>query len=102
MLLVGKFTSDGKKDHEIDKWISSATAMLQSVMLKQELSLQAKLSVYRSVYVFILAVTMSSWKKDCTFIPVNLVAEMINGLRERLILTRPVLRDSLQGFDMII
>lgn len=100
------FTSGEKRDHEIDKWSSSATAVLQSlyqsVVLKQELSLQPKLSVYRSIYVSILTVTMSSWKKDCTLIPVNLVAEIINGLRERLILTRPALGDSFQRFDMII
>lgn len=99
-------TSDGKRDQEIDKWISSPTAVLQllyrSVVLKQELSLRAKLSVYRSIYVPILTVTMSSWKKDCTFISVNLVPEIINGLRERLILTRPVLGDSFQSFDKII
>lgn len=32
-------------------------------------------------------------KKGCTFISVNLVAEMINELRKRLILTRLVLGD---------
>lgn len=46
------FMSEGKLEHEIDRWTGSAFAVMQSVcrtfMVKRELSRKANLSVYRS------------------------------------------------------
>ncbi|KAK3510452.1 hypothetical protein QTP70_006835 [Hemibagrus guttatus] len=49
------FTSEGRMDHEVDRWIGAAAAvmqsMYQSVVVKKELSRKAKLSIYQSIYV---------------------------------------------------
>ncbi|KAK3518362.1 hypothetical protein QTP86_018292, partial [Hemibagrus guttatus] len=49
------FTSEGRMDHEIDRWIGAAAAvmrsMYQSVEVKKELSRKVKLSIYQSIYV---------------------------------------------------
>ncbi|KAK3564250.1 hypothetical protein QTP86_011970 [Hemibagrus guttatus] len=48
------FTSEGRMDREIDRWIGAAAAvmrsMYQSVVVKKELSRKAKLSIYQSIY----------------------------------------------------
>ncbi|KAK3540137.1 hypothetical protein QTP70_026880 [Hemibagrus guttatus] len=53
------FTSEGRMDCEIDRWIGAATAvmrsMYRSVVVKKELSRKAKLSIYQSIYVPTLA-----------------------------------------------
>ena len=47
------FSSDGRQDNELDICIGKASAVIhklcQSVVLKQELCIRAKLSVFRSV-----------------------------------------------------
>ena len=52
------FTSDGRKNIELDIPIGKASAVMRqlhrSVVLKRELCIRAKLSVFRSVYVPIL------------------------------------------------
>ncbi|KAK3573019.1 hypothetical protein QTP86_012244 [Hemibagrus guttatus] len=49
------FTSEGRMDREIDRWIGAAAAvmrsMYRSVVVKKELSRKAKLSIYQSIYV---------------------------------------------------
>jgi len=59
------FTSDGRRNEEIDKWIGKANAVLRelyrSVVTKQELSNTAKLSVFKSVFVPILTFGHKSW-----------------------------------------
>jgi len=59
------FTSDGRRNEEIDKWIGKANAVLRelyrSVVTKQELSNTAKLSVFKSVFVPILTFVHKSW-----------------------------------------
>ncbi|KAK3557745.1 hypothetical protein QTP86_000302 [Hemibagrus guttatus] len=48
------FTSEGRVDREIDRWIGAAAAvmrsMYRSVVVKKELSRKAKLSIYQSIY----------------------------------------------------
>ncbi|KAK3526001.1 hypothetical protein QTP70_011802 [Hemibagrus guttatus] len=48
------FTSEGRMDHEIDRRIGAAAAvmrsMYRSVVVKKELSRKAKLSIYQSIY----------------------------------------------------
>ncbi|KAI3373799.1 hypothetical protein L3Q82_022385 [Scortum barcoo] len=48
------FTSEGKMEREIDRWIGTASAVMQLVGVpqgvKKELSRKVKLSIYRSVY----------------------------------------------------
>ncbi|KAK3517140.1 hypothetical protein QTP86_003932 [Hemibagrus guttatus] len=48
------FTSEGRMDREIDRWIGAAAAvmrsMYRSVVVKKELSRKAKLSIYQSIY----------------------------------------------------
>ncbi|KAK3506681.1 hypothetical protein QTP70_014290 [Hemibagrus guttatus] len=49
------FTSEGRMEREIDRWIGAAAAvmrfMYQSVVVKKELSRKVKLSIYQSIYV---------------------------------------------------
>ncbi|KAK3510915.1 hypothetical protein QTP70_025543 [Hemibagrus guttatus] len=49
------FTSEGRKDREIDRRIAAAAAvrrsMYRSVVVKKELSRKVKLSIYQSIYV---------------------------------------------------
>ncbi len=49
------FTSEGRMEWEIDRWIGEASAvmwsMYRSVMMKKELSYKVKLSIYRSIYI---------------------------------------------------
>ncbi|KAK3558236.1 hypothetical protein QTP86_013969 [Hemibagrus guttatus] len=48
------FTSEGRMDHEIDRRIGAAAAVMRSmywsVVVKKELSRKAKLSIYQSIY----------------------------------------------------
>nr|XP_054588625.1 uncharacterized protein LOC129153273 isoform X2 [Nothobranchius furzeri] len=59
------FTSDGRRDREIDRWIGSASAVMrtlnQSVVVKGELIQKARLSIYRSIYVPILTYGHELW-----------------------------------------
>ncbi|KAL1252568.1 hypothetical protein QQF64_017261 [Cirrhinus molitorella] len=59
------FTSEGRMEHEIDRWIGAAAAVMQlmyrSVVVKKELSLRAKLSVYRSINVPTLTYGHELW-----------------------------------------
>ena len=47
------FTSEGKIEREIDRWIGAASAVIQalhqSVVVKKELSRKAKFSIYQSI-----------------------------------------------------
>ncbi|KAK3533017.1 hypothetical protein QTP70_006234 [Hemibagrus guttatus] len=49
------FTSEGRMDREIDRWIGAVAAvtrsMYRSVVVKKETSRKAKLSIYQSIYV---------------------------------------------------
>ncbi len=49
------FTSDGRMECEIDRQIGAVAAamrmMYRSVVVKKELSLKLKLSIYRSIYI---------------------------------------------------
>ncbi|KAK3532990.1 hypothetical protein QTP70_006197 [Hemibagrus guttatus] len=49
------FTSEGRMDREIDRWIGAAAAVMRSVyrsvVVKKELSRKAKLSIYQSIYI---------------------------------------------------
>ncbi|XP_051936482.1 uncharacterized protein LOC127610385 [Hippocampus zosterae] len=49
------FTSEGRREREIDRRIGAASAVMRtlyrSVVVKKELSQRAKLSIYRSIYV---------------------------------------------------
>ncbi|KAK3517314.1 hypothetical protein QTP70_002959 [Hemibagrus guttatus] len=45
------FTSEGRMDHEIDRQIGAAAAVMRSVVVKKELSQKAKPSIYQSIYV---------------------------------------------------
>ena len=53
--LVVLFTSEGKMEQEIDKWIGAASALMQTLrqsgVVKTELSQKGELSIYRSIYV---------------------------------------------------
>ncbi|KAK3531365.1 hypothetical protein QTP70_018164, partial [Hemibagrus guttatus] len=59
------FTSEGRIDREIDRWISAAAAVMQSmyrsVVVKKELSRKAKLSIYQSIYVPTLTYGHELW-----------------------------------------
>ncbi|KAK3513794.1 hypothetical protein QTP70_028888 [Hemibagrus guttatus] len=59
------FTSEGRMDHEIDRWIGAAAAvmrsMYRSVVVKKELSQKAKLSIYQSIYVPTLTYGHELW-----------------------------------------
>ncbi|KAK3509992.1 hypothetical protein QTP70_024336, partial [Hemibagrus guttatus] len=59
------FTSEGRMDHEIDRRISAAAAVMQSmyrsVVVKKELSQKAKLSIYQSIYVPTLTYGHELW-----------------------------------------
>jgi len=59
------FTSDGKKDEELDIRIGKASAVMRalqySVVMKRELSKKAKLSVFKTVFVPILTYGHKSW-----------------------------------------
>ncbi|KAK3565649.1 hypothetical protein QTP86_013330 [Hemibagrus guttatus] len=59
------FTSEGRMDHEIDRWIGAAAAvmrsMYRSVVVKKELSRKAKLSIYQSIYVPTLTYGHEPW-----------------------------------------
>jgi len=49
------FTSDGRRDNEISRRLGQAAAVMQSlsqtVVVKRELSLKAKLSIFQAVYI---------------------------------------------------
>ncbi|KAK3519713.1 hypothetical protein QTP70_002681 [Hemibagrus guttatus] len=59
------FTSEGRVDREIDRWIGAAAAvmrsMYRSVVVKKELSRKAKLLIYQSIYVPILTYAHEFW-----------------------------------------
>ncbi|KAK3506344.1 hypothetical protein QTP70_005033 [Hemibagrus guttatus] len=59
------FTSEGRMDHEIDRRIGAAGAvmrsMYRSVVVKKELSWKAKLSIYQSIYVPTLTYGHELW-----------------------------------------
>ncbi|KAK3546902.1 hypothetical protein QTP86_003774 [Hemibagrus guttatus] len=59
------FTSEGRMDREIDRWIGAAAAvmrsMYRSVVVKKELSQKAKLSIYQSIYVPTLTYGHELW-----------------------------------------
>ncbi|KAK3549306.1 hypothetical protein QTP70_034533, partial [Hemibagrus guttatus] len=59
------FTSEGRMDHEIDRRISAAAAvmrsMYRSVVVKKELSRKAKLLIYQSIYVPTLTYGHELW-----------------------------------------
>ncbi|KAK3526897.1 hypothetical protein QTP86_003592 [Hemibagrus guttatus] len=59
------FTSEGRMDREIDRWIGAVAAvmrsMYQSVVVKNELSQKAKLSIYQSIYVPTLTYGYELW-----------------------------------------
>ncbi len=45
------FTSEGKMEHEMDRPIGVAAAVMQTIVMKRELSLKAKLLIYQLIYV---------------------------------------------------
>ena len=59
------FSSDGKQEDEIDIRIGKASAVMQvlyhSVVMKRELSVKAKLAIFRSIFVPILTYGHESW-----------------------------------------
>ena len=59
------FTSEGRLEHETDRQISAAAAVMRSlyrsVVVKRELSRKAKLSIYRSIYVPTLTYGHELW-----------------------------------------
>ena len=59
------FTSDGRQDEELVTRIGKASAVMRalhySVVMKRELSKKAKLSVFKAVFVPILAYGHESW-----------------------------------------
>ncbi|KAK3563836.1 hypothetical protein QTP86_002735 [Hemibagrus guttatus] len=59
------FTSEGRMDREIDRWIGAVAAvmrpMYRSVVVKKELSRKAKLSIYQSIYVPTLTYGHELW-----------------------------------------
>ncbi|KAK3509359.1 hypothetical protein QTP70_030004 [Hemibagrus guttatus] len=74
------FMSEGRMDHEIDRRIGAAAAvmrsMYRSVVVKKELSRKAKLSIYQSIYVPTLTYGHELWVmtermrvKILTFLP---------------------------------
>ncbi|KAI3359419.1 hypothetical protein L3Q82_002922 [Scortum barcoo] len=62
------FTSEGKMEREMDRRIGAASAVLrtvvQSVVLKRELSQKAKLSIYWSIYIPTLTYGHELWVND--------------------------------------
>ncbi|KAK3517264.1 hypothetical protein QTP70_001756 [Hemibagrus guttatus] len=65
MYLGVLFTSEGRMDREIDRWIGAVAAvmrsMYRSVVVKKELSRKAKLSIYQSIYVPTLTYGHELW-----------------------------------------
>ena len=63
--LVVLFTSEGRMEREIDRWIGAVAAVMWSlycsVVVKRELSQKAKLSIYQSVYVPTLTYGHELW-----------------------------------------
>ncbi|TWW55930.1 hypothetical protein D4764_09G0009800 [Takifugu flavidus] len=59
------FTSEGRMEREIDRWIGAASAVMRalnrSVVVKRELSRKARLSIYRSIYVPVLTYGRQRW-----------------------------------------
>uniref|UniRef100_A0A8C6NQZ4 Reverse transcriptase domain-containing protein n=1 Tax=Nothobranchius furzeri TaxID=105023 RepID=A0A8C6NQZ4_NOTFU len=59
------FTSEGKLECEIDRWIGAASAVMRalyrSVVVKRELSQKANLSIYRLIYVPTLTYGHELW-----------------------------------------
>ena len=59
------FTSDGRQDEELNTRIGKASAVMRalhySVVMKQELSKKAKLSIFKTVFVAILTYGHESW-----------------------------------------
>ncbi|KAK3566414.1 hypothetical protein QTP86_032266 [Hemibagrus guttatus] len=59
------FTSEGRMDHEIDRRIGAAAAVMRSmyrpVVVKKKLSRKAKLSIYQSIYVPTLTYGHELW-----------------------------------------
>ncbi|KAK3528570.1 hypothetical protein QTP70_003744 [Hemibagrus guttatus] len=59
------FTSEGRMDREIDRWIGAAESvmrsMYRSVVVKKELSRKAKLSIYLSIYIPTLTYGHELW-----------------------------------------
>jgi len=59
------FTSEGKMEREMDRWIGAVSAVMRtlylSVVVKRELSQKAKLSIYRSIYVPTLTYGHKLW-----------------------------------------
>ncbi|KAK3544651.1 hypothetical protein QTP86_022466 [Hemibagrus guttatus] len=59
------FTSEGRMDREIDRWIGAAAAvmrsMYRSVVVKKELSRKAKFLIYQSIYVPTLTYGHELW-----------------------------------------
>ncbi|TWW53707.1 hypothetical protein D4764_0113540, partial [Takifugu flavidus] len=59
------FTSEGRMEQEIDRWISAASAVMRtlhrSVVVKRELSQKAKLSIYRSIFIPTLTYGHELW-----------------------------------------
>ncbi|TWW75469.1 hypothetical protein D4764_13G0001310 [Takifugu flavidus] len=59
------FTSEGRMEQEIDRWIGAASAVMRtlhrSVVVKRELSRKAKLSIYRSIFVPTLTYGHELW-----------------------------------------
>ena len=80
------FTSDGRKNCELDIRIGKAIALMRqlhrSVVLKRELCTKAKLSIFRSVYVRILTYGHECWIMNEKVRPLVQAAEM--GLLRRI------------------
>jgi len=59
------FTSDGRQDEELDTRTSKTSAVMRAlqylVVMKRGLSKKAKLSVFKTVFVFILTYDHESW-----------------------------------------
>ncbi|XP_016305013.1 uncharacterized protein LOC107660256 [Sinocyclocheilus anshuiensis] len=59
------FTSEGKMERQVDRRIGAASAVMwslyRSVLVKKELSLKAKLSIYQSIYVPTLTYGHELW-----------------------------------------
>ena len=59
------FTTEGKTQSEVDRWIGAASAVMWAlywtVVVKKELSQKAKLSIYQSVYVPTLTYGHELW-----------------------------------------
>ncbi|GAA6099878.1 uncharacterized protein LOC111191400, partial [Tachysurus ichikawai] len=59
------FTSEGRMERKIDRWIGGSSAVMRSiyrsVVVKKELSCKAKLSIYQSIYVPTLTYGHELW-----------------------------------------